>query len=151
MKKTLIGLLLISTVALGGIKPKQDNDFSGFDNIPAKELSAKLAKELTENMHLPAKIDYLTQMQSILSYGTSLIFSKEVNIEHKDIKEIWLKQRDRLIQAMFKIDAQNICQTPIWRYMIYKRNIIPEFVYKDMNGKILFEYTVEADDCNAIQ
>lgn len=79
-----------------------------------------------------------------------MYFRKEVDIEHEKIAKIWETNKDGLVQAMFKIDSQNVCNNPTWRYMIYKRDIIPEFNYIDKEKKPLFRYTVEQEDCNKL-
>ena len=149
MNKILTGLLIISSITFAGMQ--KDMDYSGFDKIPTVELAKMMANEMAKGVSLPMKLDDATQLTSIYSYRNNIIFRKELNINHPKIEKIWQQQKNEFIQAILKSDSQNICYNSVWKYMIYKKNIIAEFNYIDTDNKPLFNYTIEIEDCNKLK
>ena len=144
MKKIILVTMVLSSFLFAGMNNK-GLDYNKFDKISSQELVRKFSNDLAKN--LPMRIDYLTTLVNIMGIGNTVLAKKEVDIEHKDIKTIWKTKKDALINAMYKIDAQNICYSKTWQYLVLKRNIITKFDYVDKNSKPLFDYTVEKADC----
>ena len=149
MKKIFIGLIIASNILFAGLK--QDIDYSEFDEIPKIKLAKLMASEMAKGVKLPMKLDEVTQLTTIYSYDSNIIFRKEIDITNPEIKEVWEKKRNQFIQYMLKVDSQNICYNSIWKYMIYKRGIIPEFNYTSRDNKTLFQYTIEIEDCRKLK
>lgn len=148
MKKIIVSIFVISNLLFAGMNSTNTIDYKELDKIPSNELARSMANEVAKN--LPIQIDYLTTMTNMFGIGNSVITKKQIKIEHKDINSMWINNKQGLIQAMYKIDSNNICYEPIWQYLIMKRNIIAEFNYTNTNGKPLFDYTVEKVDCKKI-
>ena len=138
----------MSTLLYGGIKEKID--FSEFDKMPRDELAKLLSEEMVKGLKLPVRLDYMTRLITLHSFNSLIIFRKEVNINHPNIKTVWNNNKDAVIQNMLKIESQSICNNPLWKYMIYKRNIIPEIDYVNTTGKELVSFTIEVEDCNKL-
>jgi len=149
MKKIFISLIIASNILYAGMK--QDIDYSEFDKIPKIELAKLMANEMARGVRLPMKLDEITQLTNIYSYDSNIIFRKEIDITNVKIKELWENKKNDVIHYMLKGDSQNICYNPMWKYMIYKRNIIPEFYYTSTDNKPLFHYTVEIEDCRKLK
>jgi len=150
MKKSIVGLLVASSIAFAGIKNDVDT-YKEFDKIPRVELSKMMSNEMARGMRLPMKIDEVTELTAIYNFDTTIFFKKEININYPEIKELWKHKRKQLINLMLKQDSQNVCYNPVWKYMIYKRDIIPQFNYVDTNNKPLFKYTIEIEDCRKLK
>lgn len=148
MKKIIIAVFIFSNLLFAGINNNNVIDYSEFDKISSHELIRVMSNEIAKN--LPIHIDYLTKMINIFGIGNNVVVKKEINIEHKDISDMWTNKKNQLIEAMFKLDSQNICHEPIWEYLVMKRDVIAEFKYVDTNSKPLFNYTVEKVDCQKI-
>ena len=148
MKKIVIAIFIFSNLLFAGINNNNAVDYSQFDNISSHELARSMSNEIAKS--LPIQIDYLTRMINVFGIGNSVIVKKEINIGHKDISGMWNGNKNQLINAMFKLDSQNVCHEPIWQYLIMKRDIIAEFNYVDTQSKPLFNYTVEEADCKKI-
>ena len=149
MKKLLLSLLMFSSLLFGGMNNSDGIDYKQLDKLESQDIAKMLSNEFAKS--LPMQIDYLTKALSMFSIGNTVITKKGVDIEHKDLKNIWLNNKNDLIKAMFKLDSQNICYTPVWKYLIYKKNIIAEFNYTSNDNKPLFSYTVEKEDCDKIK
>jgi len=146
MKKIIGGLVIVFNILVAGIQT-YNIDYSKLDKIPKLRLVRLMSDEMSKNIKLPMKLDEITELTRIYSYNTSIIIIKKLDMNNVKLKKIWKEKRNKVIQNMLKIDSQTICYNPVWKYMIYKRNIIPEFNYLDMNNKPLFRYTIEIKDC----
>lgn len=149
MKRLLIGLIITSNIIFAGIQNDIDS-YKEFDEIPRVELAKLLTSEMAKSMQLPMKLDEATTLTTIYSFKTNIIFRKVINTEYPQIKNFWNQNKKQFIEAMLKQDSQNICYNPVWKYMIFNRNIIPEFNYLDTSNKPLFSYTIEKVDCDKL-
>jgi len=151
VKKILVALCATATLLMAGME-EDKIDYSALDKIATKDLSHLMAEEMTNNLHLPVQIDYLTTLVSIVSYGNKILLTKEVDTKHKDLQKLLAtkKDRQRFKKIMFGIDARTLCHNETWNYLIVKRNIIPALHYLDKSSRELFSYTVDAKDCATI-
>jgi hypothetical protein len=149
MKKIFLVFILMSTLLNAGVI-KEKIDFSQFDKISRNNLAKIMTEEILKGIQLPMRLDYMTRLIALHSYNSSIIFRKEVDINNPNIKTVWNNNKDAVIQNMLKIESQFICNSPMWKYMIYKRNIIPEIDYVSTTGKELVSFTIEVEDCNKL-
>jgi hypothetical protein len=149
MKKIIIALFVMSNILLAG--SPQPIDYTQLDKIPKLKLTKLMAQEMSQGFNLPMKLDELTDLTTIYSFNNHIIFTKEVDMTNPKLHKIWKTKKKLLINYMFKVDSQNICNNPVWKYMIFKRDIIPEFAYKSRDKKPLFQYTIEAKDCKKLK
>ena len=150
MKKLMIGLIVTTNCIFAGIQDDKFN-YKEFDKIPRIEFAKVMAREMAQSMSLPMKIDNSTNLIAIYSFDTTICITKKIIMQNPKVKKLWIQKKKIFINLMLKQDAQNTCYNPMWKYMIYKRNIIPEFNYVDKNNKPLFKYTIEIEDCNKLK
>jgi len=148
MRKTISTLLVASQLLFGGINNHETINFQELDQIPLSDLTRTIANEFAKN--LPLQIDALTVMTQILGIDNRVISTKQINITDPKIQSLWKNNHNQLIQAMYKIDSQVICNTPIWKYLIMQRDVIVVLNYQDTQHRPLFDYTVESADCQKI-
>lgn len=138
------------SMVYGGIK-NDSIDYKKLDKFSRAQLAKELTNEMVIGLKLPMKIDEVTQLVAIYNFNTTIIFKKKIDINNSQIKKIWQQKKDWLINFMLKQDSQNICYNPVWKYMIYKRDIIPKFNYVDASNRPLFSYTIEVEDCHKLK
>ena len=150
MKKIISLLMVAYSMVYGGIK-NDSIDYKKLDKFSRAQLAKELTNEMVIGLKLPMKIDEVTQLVAIYNFNTTIIFKKKIDINNSQIKKIWQQKKDWLINFMLKQDSQNICYNPVWKYMIYKRDIIPKFNYVDASNRPLFSYTIEVEDCHKLK
>ena len=55
-----------------------------------------MANEMSKGVSLPMKLDDATQLTTIYSYNNNIIFRKELDINHPEIKIAWQQKKMNL-------------------------------------------------------
>jgi len=162
MKNKMLNVSLIAIQAFimnttylnAGIISNEESTLSvNFKNITNKQLTQLLVKEIKNNIKLPIKIDEMTNLLNVVSYGNIIIYIKELD-ENNETLKIILKdktKKDYFIKKLFEAEKMSFCTQKDWKYMINEKGIYPRITYQQKNKKLIAEYIIEKKDCKSLK
>ena len=151
MYKVLL-MIFLSLSLFGEDKASKNKDFSNMSQFKIEEILQYIASQSAPN--LPMEIDPITTLVKVQTNKNKYQYIKQIDTNAQFLKDssgISIESFLSTLQIkLFVADVDLACKEPFFKYLIYERNAVFEYVYETKKSDPLFEHSVGIKDCEKL-
>jgi len=130
-------------------KESSGDNFTHLSTYKTEEILQYVASESTKK--LPLQIDLITALVNVTTNKNTYQYIKQINTKHTSLKDVSIAIfLDSLQIRLFETDVKLACNEPLFKYLIYERKAVFEYVYETKASKPLFKYQVAIENCDRL-
>jgi len=152
MYKVLL-IIFLSLALFAENKTSENSDFSNMSKFKIEEILQYIVSQSVKN--LPLQIDSITTLVNVQTNKNKYKYIKQIDTNVGFLKDVTKDvSKESLLNTLqiklINADASTACKEPFFKYLIYERNAVFEYVYETKDSLPLFEHSVGIKDCEKL-
>jgi len=148
----IIVMIYLSLGLFAEDKPPENSNFSNMSKFKIEEILQYVVSQSVKN--LPLKIDPITTLVNVQTSKNKYQYIKQIDTNAQFLKDASGVSIDSFLSTLqiklFTADINLACKEPFFKYLIYERNAVFEYIYETKEPKPLFEHSVGIEDCEKL-
>jgi len=146
-------MFFLSLSLFAETKSTENSSFSHMSKFKIEEILQYIVSQSVKN--LPLQIDSITTLINVQTNKNKYKYIKQIDTNVGFLKDVTKDvSKESLLSTLqtklINADASTACQEPFFKYLIYERNAVFEYVYETKNSAPLFEHSVGIKDCEKL-
>lgn len=148
----IIVMIFLSLSLFAEDKPPENSNFSHMSKFKIEEILQYVVAQSVKN--LPLQIDAITTLVNVQTSKNKYQYIKQIDTNAQFLKDASGVSIDSFLSTLqiklFTADINLACKEPFFKYLIYERNAVFEYIYETKEPKPLFEHSVGIEDCEKL-